>query len=513
MIMIVAPITAIDSWEGYEYQGHVALYVALKNINDLLRDNKSIIGMELQIEGEEDFSIRKDKKYISLHQVKHGAVKLDENDKFSFVIEILQNCADYGYFHITRGKSIPSNFVDATLKHIQKLLKEFDKDILVQNELGDKSEDDYIIIEKIKRNTEKASSYNILNFVCSGKRDRDSIEAAIKSIKEELVFYMNQIKECIDKHKTNNIDHVYLDTYNYSFDNIVEVRNASYKVIGDILKFVHPDWNFIDKDYFAFVYNQIFIMMKERITHFHIEKKENGKCVMAYKELLDATTNNYHLTFDSIKYQYFKVLNSIKEMYEQYPQKAWNNCEVNICSECEDKEKCNLFQQIELLNKKTVEEKEEIIHNLILMTPEPGKSNNLPDDDLISRLLLQMLDEIKSLKIETNNSIQASKNNEEFYRLSLDNSSEVDDLQGRLLNELRKTSDKSLIFECDVLITNHLNKSSFLYDGSNISVLGDEQLKELSGITNHTINKMKKDCHRPKVIRLIDRKQAKGELK
>ena len=106
-MLLIEPISAITSWEDYEYQGHVALYIALKSILDLLQNGKSISGYDLQIEGEEDFSIRKDSKYISLHQVKAGAIRLEQNDKFSFVIEILQNEAEYGYFHIANGKRIP----------------------------------------------------------------------------------------------------------------------------------------------------------------------------------------------------------------------------------------------------------------------------------------------------------------------------------------------------------------------------------------------------------------------
>ena len=99
-MILIEPINAITSWEDYEYQGHIALYIALKNIYDLLQSGISISGYDLQIEGEEDFSIRKDSKYISLHQVKAGAVRLEQNDKFYFVIGILQNEAEYCYFQI-----------------------------------------------------------------------------------------------------------------------------------------------------------------------------------------------------------------------------------------------------------------------------------------------------------------------------------------------------------------------------------------------------------------------------
>ena len=87
-MMLIEPVNAISSWESYEYQGHIALYIALKNIYDLLQRGMSISGYDLQIEGEEDFSIRENNKYISIHQVKAGALNLDPNDKFSFIIGI-----------------------------------------------------------------------------------------------------------------------------------------------------------------------------------------------------------------------------------------------------------------------------------------------------------------------------------------------------------------------------------------------------------------------------------------
>lgn len=127
---LIESINAITSWENYEYQGHVALYIAIKNILDLLQQDKSISGYDLQIEGEEDFSLRKDAKYISLHQVKAGAIKLEENAKFSFVIGILQNEAKYGYFHIANERPFPVDFVSSTLTYTGKLKDELKKKVV-----------------------------------------------------------------------------------------------------------------------------------------------------------------------------------------------------------------------------------------------------------------------------------------------------------------------------------------------------------------------------------------------
>jgi len=44
-MLLIEPISAITSWEDYEYQGHVALYIALKSILDLLQNGKVFLVM------------------------------------------------------------------------------------------------------------------------------------------------------------------------------------------------------------------------------------------------------------------------------------------------------------------------------------------------------------------------------------------------------------------------------------------------------------------------------------
>lgn len=89
--MIIAPISAIPAWEGFEYQRHIALYIALKHIwHEIELGNEEEINLyKLGIEGEEDFSIIKNGNYISLHQVKEGTIDLKDNDKTCFILSAL----------------------------------------------------------------------------------------------------------------------------------------------------------------------------------------------------------------------------------------------------------------------------------------------------------------------------------------------------------------------------------------------------------------------------------------
>ena len=153
---LVPPISAINSWEGYKYQGNIALFVVLSHINNILLEGNSLEGYEIQIEGVEDFALLKDGNYNSLHQVKLGEINLDNNDKFAFIAEIIQNKAEKGYFHVKSNKSIPNDFLKKACSEILKLSSEFQKPIVSKTDLSasDNSED-YIVLEFVTLNKKK----------------------------------------------------------------------------------------------------------------------------------------------------------------------------------------------------------------------------------------------------------------------------------------------------------------------------------------------------------------------
>ena len=517
-MILIEPINAITSWENYEYQGHIALYIALKNIYDLLQKGISISGYDLQIEGEEDFSIRKNDKYISIHQVKAGAVNLESNDKFSFIIGILQNKADYGYFHVSRRKKIPLDFVSTTLTYIDTLQEKLGKKVILKKDIPttDK-EDDYIVLDNVSGNHKKADVYSIIKFVSGNSKDIRKIEETVSEIDSALETYKAIIEQTIETFKKDNpsspADEAYLCVYQEKYDNTKEIRLNAYDIILNILKIQCPHYTFVDVDYAAWVYDNLFLYMKERITDFYIEKNRSGKCILTFDEIVEQITVNYHEEIDTVAYQYFQVLRSIRDAYAEYPSESWNNCSESNCRDCADSDVCNLFKQIGILNSKAETDKNQIIHNLLLRTPQVGKNNNLPQDSLVSHLFLNLLDEIKTLGLRRNNAYETIKDGNKTYRLTLDSSYDIDEFQKNLRKELEKEADKSLLYECDVLITDRLCEETLFFNGADVNVLTGNELSEIRGITSSTVEKMKKDCNRPKVIRLVDRKTALGELK
>jgi hypothetical protein len=517
-MLLIEPISAITSWEDYEYQGHIALYMTLKKIFDLLQSGKSISGYNLQIEGEEDFSIREDDKYITLHQVKAGAIKLEPNDKFSFIIGILQNKAEYGWFHISNGKKIPIDFVSTTLDYINMLKKQLNKKVIERKEIpATDKEDNYIVLDKVAGNHKKADVYSIIKYASKNSKDIDKIKSTISDINNALDTYKSIMEKRIQIFKKDNPslndDEAFVCAHKEKYDNAKEIRRKAYGVIVEILRMERPNYIFVDVDYAALVYDQLMLYMKKRITDFYIEKNKNGKCILTFDEIVEQIVVDYHEKIDTVAYQYFQVLRSIYDAYAEYPSETWNNCTVSNCIDCQDSSVCNLYKQISILHNKSEDDINQIIHNLILKTPQVGKSNNLPQDSLVSHLFLNLLDEIKTLGLEKSNVYEAIKDGIKKYRLTLDSSYSTNEFQQNLQTALKKEADRSVLYECDVLITDRLREEALFYNGSDVHVLTEKELNEINSITSSTVEKIKKDCIRPKIIRLIDKNIALGELK
>jgi hypothetical protein len=515
--LLISPFSAIPSWEGLEYQGHIAIFVVLKKIKSLLSGSINIATSEyvLEIEGAEDFSIKDGNNYLTLHQVKYGNFNLEKNDKFCFLISVLQYNAEKGYFHIKQGKTLPNDFVSATYDKIEELIGEYACEVKNVGNVGEG--ENCIIVEDVTRNHQKGSKYSILKYFLSDLEQEinvDSVKSAVKGIVSELKNYKTKISG--DDEFLNDCDCTFVHTYDELFDKSSEAKDASYLLIGEILDILYHNWKVgtSNKDtinYPEFVYGQILIFIKEKINKCHENREEN--CKISFSEIFCKIKEDYRKELNSIAYQYYMVWKSIQESFEKYPQKETTSCSTQ-CSLCTDRTTCNLHEQKEKIAKIS---KEDEIHNfiyrLMLKKPEEGRPNNLPDDDLIHRLLTCLLKDIDNLKIEQNHLIQAKKN-EEFYRMTLNSSGEKEELQNQLSNEMKNSkSDRLLIYETDVLITDQLKEDVFLPYGNNTMVFGEKEYLELNNITNDSIEKHKKKYNKPKIMRLIDRATAIRELR
>ena len=93
------PATAVTTWSGYVYQGKIALYHALKLIN------QGDLDFELQLDSSDDFAIYKNGKLTSAHQVKakvgiYRSVYSSALEK-SAAIEFDRTAGISRYFHVS----------------------------------------------------------------------------------------------------------------------------------------------------------------------------------------------------------------------------------------------------------------------------------------------------------------------------------------------------------------------------------------------------------------------------
>lgn len=124
---------ATSSWSGYNHQGQVGIFLALKELNELLQKGDSYSGYSIEFEKEdgEDVDIVQNNTVISRHQVKAKITSKNLNDYKDVLTEFNVNGVDKGsrYLH-TICK------VDGFGLYMYKSLFDF----LFQNKVGRKPE-------------------------------------------------------------------------------------------------------------------------------------------------------------------------------------------------------------------------------------------------------------------------------------------------------------------------------------------------------------------------------------
>lgn len=368
------------------------------------------------------------------------------------------------------------------------------------------------LLESVTANTAKASKYSIIKYNTRGKKDRNSVENAIESIRNELQQHVNEIENRKHIYLSANPDGVedrcFVEEWPIKFDDIKEVKKQGVQLIKDILVMVHPEWTYADDKYCGFLYEQGLGLIEQYVTDFFVQKNKNDRCIISFSEFYGLIVKEYYSNYDDNKeFKYFLVLNKIDEVFIKFRE---NNCNQNNCQQCANAETCNLLKQLTELSGREIEEQHSLVFNLLLK--EPTESiNNLPSDETIETQLVELLKDLSVLTLNEKNIITASLN-KEFYWLSLDDSRKKEKLREKIQKGIRENPDKSFLYECDTLITGRLNDEAFKIDGSNVNILERNQLEEIRHIVSSNIEDEKANCNKPKIIRLVDAEQAKEEL-
>lgn len=511
---LISQINAIDKWEGFNYQGHLALFYSIKLIKSLLSSNNYnaniLSNYKLQIEGAEDFSILIDKKYISLHQVKSGSVNLSKRDKFCFIIGIMQE-GSFGYFHVNRNVSVPSNFVESTIEHIDGLLHEIkDKKVVYKSDISKSEYNKFVVIEEIKLNHTKGSLYSILKTTGNYKNKGD-VETSLEGIKESLEGYKKLLIGKSDKD--------FYEIYDKKFNSSEEIKEKSYGIIKEINEVINQGRLFYCNDeYIKNVYKKIYDKLHKEVTKFRDLDSKVDECTLNFSKLYRLIVENNYVVDDTYENQYDQVKNVINDEFSKFIE--YKQCKGSDCEGCKNINDCNLNEQINLLLQKNNDDFMDIIYKLILFNPILGKSIKLPGEQLINCMLIDQLFKINKLKLSDSNKFIAFDENNNSYRLSLNEDTILERFIQELNLELKKDDNIPMAFEEDVIITKNL-EDKIIIGNDSILYLRNEYVEKVDNINNannkndfyNTNLKTKDVFYKPKEIRLINKDTSINELR
>ncbi|WP_026909114.1 ABC-three component system protein [Paucisalibacillus globulus] len=262
----VACASAASSWNGYTYQGKVAVYTMLCLINQLGARNEDVNFYSLEIELFEDFSIKYDNQYFSIHQVKSYQDKKTIGGFKATVLELLGKCL------------IEPTVKEASL-HTAINIKDFAiKDIIT----------DLIAYEPDKKK-------DLLNHF------------------KKLLFDENKFNEAWDKLKIN----VYNGEVNVH--RVVQVDEINDKIKEQIKIFlqndIHRDSSTISSENIDYAYSNLLHTINNLIADIHMKKQTNP--IITFTEVLKILQNDsvFNLTNETVA---SLLMDDLTTYFEEY---------------------------------------------------------------------------------------------------------------------------------------------------------------------------------------------------
>jgi hypothetical protein len=258
---------ATPSWNGYNYQGKVGLYVCLANI---LKEAKAGVDLpafdtfldehHIEYEWIEDFAIKKNDIYLSLHQVKHKADNQfkDHIDAISTILYrkngVLTDTDIFKYFKLRSNAKGGTALLKAAIKSEITNHKLIDgSGLLVSNwnvnlQAVDIKHRDTLnkCFSDFELLSQKAFTSSITYFHTSDKVDTPSDDISkITGIPSHLVVGLVQPKSLSCQHIFLSFDN--LTAYDLALSDY-ELNTELEKQIGDLLTLLHSGTTFSELD-------------------------------------------------------------------------------------------------------------------------------------------------------------------------------------------------------------------------------------------------------------------------
>lgn len=278
--------SAITSWSGYDFQGKVAIYVTLCILNNLDLNNEDLSRYFLEIEYLEDFSIKKNDSYLSIHQVKSFQNKPHFSHYKEAILELMGKCAKYtsiekANLHTTSFIEVPSTEeLKRSLINYNPRSKKINKLISYKQILSDHQRFDDAL-KKLSYNKCNDTPYDLVV-------DIDEIK---NKIKEQLIGFYKKIhqEDMVLFNAAENIDYIYYNLHSELDKWIIKKHKGfvnkiiiSFDVFYEILR---------NKNIFQYSDKTIASLLKEHIKEcfvefceiYNINPNNDPKCDRWYK--------------------------------------------------------------------------------------------------------------------------------------------------------------------------------------------------------------------------------------
>lgn len=465
---LIIPYTtdASPSWNGYNYQGKVGVYVALNMMKDIPKED--VNKYELELEWFEDFSIKKEGKYKSIHQVKTYADTA--TSKYKEAIWLLL------------AKLLDIKELEGAFLHVTQKLTSVDK--LEEKLLG------YVMSEDEEKDTEDTSK------------------------KQKIKKYATP-KECHDKVKASGEYHKLFrkfSLYNYNdkeqYCSIEGIEEATKEKLHQLIGALATETR-VERAYY-YLLGLIDKNIRER--HIDIQTGEKKKKVsINFSDIQKIVYKDFELI--SKEYASYYLKNEFNHISNSYLEDLKEELEINIISEQEIVIFNNTLKQINELDDK------QFLDFCLKITPNNEVNKELPEH--IIKMISQCLNKtglndvffemVKQIKKEfKDNKWTYNKKNIDGMNITYLPSTITDDdhpiRNRKIAKGIISNAHPELLNEVDKIITKSINLPS-LEDAKVYTNMPDPEDEnfEKSKEYHDRITKIKK-------ISLVDIKNAKGDL-
>jgi hypothetical protein len=346
---------ASPTWNGFNYQGKVALYTALTYINNKNIDTSKY---ELELEWFEDFSIKDNTNYISIHQVKaYSQDSLSEYSEALFKLfeKIACGLAPKAYLHTwkninlqgdtwhTRIKSIIIQIIengDSILSELSNILSH-DNQVAetigkIKNPRRGRPSDIIKIIKESVQNYFESNTDKTINDINISIM-RTIIENAINMYPSRLESYKAMIEA--DDTILGKIER-----FSYSGNSFCELDSISTLIKEQIIKYYTITGQTAkanDSTHIVRAYLHLFGEMDSHITNRHLEYQNRVKACISFSRLIEILESP--LSNNSETYYLYHLRNELNRLREIY-------CVDCINLNLNDCESCNLAYAIPEIN-------------------------------------------------------------------------------------------------------------------------------------------------------------------